>query len=193
MTRTAAVGRPRSEEARRAVLDAAKRLTIRDGYHAVTIKGIAEEAGVGRQTIYRWWTTKAAIVLEAIRGFAEHAARPPLTGDAERDLRALLDASFALAETVGPAISGMMAEAVHDPEFAAVLQGGLLAPRRAIVRDILEAGRRAGQLGDGVGLDLAVDLVWGTMWYRTLSKHAPLDTALADDLTDAVVRLMGRG
>ena len=94
---TGTLGRPRSEQARRAILDTAVRLTMRDGYQAVTIKGIAEEAGVGRQTVYRWWTTKAALVLEAVGELAERAGRPAPTGDAEHDLRALLCASFRLA------------------------------------------------------------------------------------------------
>jgi AcrR family transcriptional regulator len=188
---TGTLGRPRSQEARRAILDAAVRLTMRDGYQAVTIKGVAEEAGVGRQTIYRWWTTKAALVLEAIRDLAERAGRPAPTGDAVHDLRALLRASFRLVPTAAPAITGMMAESTHDAEFAAVLQDGLLAPRRAIVREILEAGQARGQLGRGASLDLAVDLVWGTMWYRVLSRHAPVDERLAEELADAVVALLG--
>jgi AcrR family transcriptional regulator len=188
---TGTLGRPRSEEARRAILDTAVRLTMRDGYQALTIKRVAEEAGVGRQTIYRWWTTKAALVLEAVRELAERAGRPTPTGNAEHDLRALLRASFRLSPVAGPAISGMMAESTHDPEFAEVLQQGLLAPRRAIVREILEQGQRTGQLGDGVSLDLAVDMVWGTMWYRVLSRHAPVDEALAEELAEAMIRLLG--
>jgi AcrR family transcriptional regulator len=189
---TGTLGRPRSEESRRAILDTTLRLTMRDGYQALTIKAVAQDAGVGRQTIYRWWPTKAALALEAIRELAERVARPEPTGDAERDLRALLRASFRLAPSVGSAISGMMAEAQHDPEFAEVLQRGLLAPRREIVREILAAGQRDGQLGREASLDLAVDLVWGTMWYRTLSGHAPVDESLAEELSEAVVRLLGR-
>lgn len=189
---TGALGRPRSEEARRAILDATVRMTMRDGYQALTIKGVAEEAGVGRQTIYRWWTAKAALVLEAIRELAERAGRPELTGDSEHDLRAFLRASFRLAPLAGPAISGMMADAQRDPEFAEVLQQGLLAPRRAIVREILAGGQRDGQLGAGASLDLVADLVFGTMWYRILSGHAPVDERLADELSDAIIRLLGR-
>ncbi|HEY3867319.1 MAG TPA: TetR/AcrR family transcriptional regulator [Actinocrinis sp.] len=191
---TPALGRPRSEEAHRAILDAALRLTADEGYQAVTIKGIAEAAGVGRQTIYRWWPTKGAIVLEAVRSIARQAAEPEPTGDAVADLRALLRATFALNSSVaGPAISGLMAESTGDPRFAALLQEQLLAPRRAVVRGILERGQEAGQLGRATGLDLVVDTVWGTMWYRTLSKHRPVDAALADDVTEAVVRMLGPG
>lgn len=188
----AAPGRPRSETARRAILDAGLRLAVRDGYQAVTIKGIAQEAGVGRQTIYRWWTTKAAVLLEAVCELAATAGRPPLTGDAEEDLRALLRATYVLAGMVGPTIAGLMAESTHDPGFAAELQRELLAPRRELVRRILEAGKRDRQLGDGAGLDLVVDMVWGTMWYRILSGHNPVEPALADEITDAVVRFLGR-
>lgn len=59
-------GRPRSEEARRAVLEAAAQLLRAEGYEGLTIGGIAELAGVGRQTVYRWWPSKAAIVSEAV-------------------------------------------------------------------------------------------------------------------------------
>ena len=187
-----APGRPRSETARRAILDAGLRLAVRDGYQAVTIKAVAQEAGVGRQTIYRWWTTKAAVLLEAVRELASTAGRPPLTGDAETDLRALLRATYVLAGTVGPTIAGLMAESTHDHEFAAELQRELLAPRRELVRRILEAGQRDGRLGQGAGLDLVVDMVWGTMWYRILSGHNPVEPALADEITGAVVRLLGR-
>lgn len=190
-TTTPPPGRPRSEQARRAVLDAAMRLARRDGYSAVTIKGVAEEAGVGRQTVYRWWTSKAAILLEAVSELARDAARPEPTGDSERDLRRLLRATFELTTIAGPVVASLMADATHDPEFLDVLQQGLLAPRRKVVRDILEQGQQAGQFGAGLDLGLVTDMVWGTMWYRIQSKHAPVDARLADDLTDAVVRLLG--
>jgi AcrR family transcriptional regulator len=162
MEQTSSPGRPRSEQARRAVLDAAMRLVRRDGYPAVTIKGIAEEAGVGRQTVYRWWTSKAAILLEAVVELARAFAQPAPTGDAEDDLRRLLHSTFALSDEAGPVISGLLAEAT-------------------------------GQLGDEFDIALVTDMIWGTMWYRILAKHAPVDTRLADELTGAAVRLLGRG
>ena len=190
MEQTTALGRPRSEPARRAVLDAALRLVARDGYQAVTIKGIAEEAGVGRQTLYRWWTGKGAILLEAIVDFGWRIAQPEPTADPVHDLREVLRGSFGLSPIAGPIISGLMADATHDPEFLEVLQQGLLAPRRKVVRDILEHGQQSGQLGEGFDLALVTDMIWGTMWYRIQSKHAPVDARLADDLTDAVLHLL---
>ena len=60
------------------------------------------------------------------------------------------------------------------------------------MREILAAGQQAGTFGHGASLELVVDLVWGTMWYRILSGHAPVDERLAEELADAVVRLLGR-
>lgn len=186
-----APGRPRSEPARRAVLDAALRLVRRDGYPAVTIKGIAEEAGVGRQTVYRWWASKAAILLEAIIDLAAPIAEPEQTADPVHDLRETLRGSFGLSPVAGPIISGLMADATHDAAVMDQLQTELLARRRATVHELLERAQREGLAGKGADLDLVTDMVWGTMWYRILSRHAPVDEALADEVTEAVLRLLG--
>ncbi|HTJ67092.1 MAG TPA: TetR/AcrR family transcriptional regulator [Actinospica sp.] len=188
---TSILGRPRSEPARRAVLDAALRLVRRDGYQAVTIKGIAEEAGVGRQTIYRWWTSKAEVLLEAVIELARPIAQPEPTGDPLHDLRQILRGSFRLSPVAGPIISGLMADATNDPEFLAKLQSELLARRRALIRETLERAQRDGLVGAGTALDLVTDMVWGTMWYRVLSRHAPVDETLADQVTEAVLTLLG--
>ena len=173
------------------MLDAALRLARRDGYAAVTVKGIAQEAGVGRQTVYRWWASRAAVLLEAVGELARGTVAPEPSRDAAADLRALLRSTFALAEDVGRVVVGLMADASGDPEFLAALQEGLLGPRRAVVDEILERGRRAGQFGDAFDTALVTDMIWGTMWYRLLSRHAPVDARLADELTGAAARLLG--
>jgi AcrR family transcriptional regulator len=188
---TAPPGRPRSEPARRAVLDAALRLARRDGYAAVTIKGIAEEAHVGRQTVYRWWTSRAAILLEAVGELAQRTVAPEPGSDPAEDLRRLLRSTFLLAQEVGSVVVGLMADAAGDAEFLAALQEQLLVPRRAVVNEILERAQRSGRFADGFDTALVTDMIWGTMWYRLLSRHAPVDERLADELTDAAVRLLG--
>src|SRR4029453_6092859 len=98
-------GRPRDEDARRAVLDAALRLCGRDGYDALTVKGIAGAAGVGRQTVYRWWPAKSAVLMEALRDLTARVAdRVAVSGDALDDVRLVLRLTFrALREVSGPA------------------------------------------------------------------------------------------
>lgn len=194
MTETAARGRPRSETARRAVLDAALELCQRDGYQALTIKGIAETAGVGRQTVYRWWPTKEAVLLDALRDLALRGSEQldPDSGDTLRDVETLLDATFALTQRLtGKALVGLMAEAQHDPALSARLQGTVIGPRREALRTVLARGVARGELSDGaLSLDLAVDFAFGTMWYRLLSHHAPVDTQLARELAGTLGRML---
>jgi hypothetical protein len=84
-----------------------------------------------------------------------------------------------------------MADATHDSQVMDKLQTELLARRRATVRELLSRAQRDGLAGYGADLNLVTDMVWGTMWYRVLSRHAVVDEALADELTEAVLRLLG--
>ena len=188
------LGRPRSEQARQAVLDAGLRLCARDGYAAVTMKGIADAAGVGRQTVYRWWPSKADVLLEALRELAHTTvSRMALSGDALDDVRTILDTTFRmLRDVTGNAISGLMADAQHDPDLSERLQATVIGPRRDALRDVIEGGIASGQLARNLEPALVVDLVFGPMWYRLLSHHAPVDDALAADLVDVVARLLRR-
>ncbi len=75
--------------------------------------------------------------------------------------------------------------------LSARLQATVIGPRRAALRDILARGVARGELSeDAVSLDLAVDFAFGTMWYRLLSHHAPVDQALATEITTALRRLL---
>ncbi|MER0444796.1 TetR/AcrR family transcriptional regulator [Streptomyces sp. Edi4] len=191
-------GRPRSEAARRSVLDAALELCRRDGYQELTMKGLADEAHVGRQTIYRWWPTKQDVLLEVLTELP-HRSRAELfpdTGDVYRDVEELLGHTFRLTRgPTGRAVVGLMADAQADASLARRLQDEVITPRRSALREILQRGVARGQLrGDGaVSLDLAVDIAFGVMWYRLLSGHAPVDGALASEIADALAPLLGSG
>ncbi|WUH90523.1 TetR/AcrR family transcriptional regulator [Streptomyces sp. NBC_00433] len=194
MDETPARGRPRSETARRAVLDAALELCQSGGYQGLTMKGIAETAGVGRQTVYRWWPAKQDVLIDALRDLglrkAEHL--DPETGDTLRDVRTLLDATFTLTTSLtGEALVGLMAEAQHDPALSHRLQATVIGPRRQALRALLARGVADGALSDeAASLDLAVDFAFGTMWYRLISQHAPVDTGLAEQITAALATLL---
>ncbi|NJP47561.1 TetR/AcrR family transcriptional regulator [Actinacidiphila epipremni] len=194
MDETPVRGRPRSETARRAVLDAALELCRSSGYQALTMKGIAEKAGVGRQTVYRWWPAKQDVLIDALRDLALLRAEQlnPETGDTLSDVRMLLDATFSLTTALtGNALVGLMAEAQHDPELSRRLQGTVIGPRRQALRDLLARGVAGGELSDAaMSLDLAVDFAFGTMWYRLISHHAPVDSELAGQITAALAELL---
>lgn len=175
---------------RRAILGAAVRLLAVDGYGHLTTEAIAREAGVSKQTIYRWWPTKAAVVLEALNEAAATIAPEEDSGSLETDLRVLL------RRTVGGAtdanarmLTGLMAAAQLDHEFAQSFSDGFLARRREVLRAALERGRARGEVGEAVDSDFLVDLAFGTLWYRLLGGHAPLDRRFADQLADTLLAL----
>jgi AcrR family transcriptional regulator len=180
------LGRPRSDAARRAILDAALALAARDGYTAVTIKGIAETAGVGRQTVYRWWPTRGAVLLEAVAEIGRAHGLPEPSGDPRADLRAFLDDTFDLATTVPVAgvLLGLTADALADPELSTAVRG-YIAGRRALLRTLLE---RFGPEWR-VPVETLVDMAFGAMWYRLMNEHAPVDAGLTAELLDTFDRL----
>src|SRR3954454_15996048 len=142
-------GRRRNEAARSAVLDATAKLLREHGPQGLTIDAIAREAQVGRQTIYRWWPSRAAIVFEA----ATQSARVSVPAEAETgslrgDLRAFLRASYETAAQpdIAPLLRAMASEALRDESFAEALRE-FTAGRRAVLRALLARhgakGRRA--------------------------------------------------
>ena len=178
------IGRPRSDAARRAVLDAALALVARDGYTAVTIKGIAQTAGVGRQTVYRWWPTRGAVLMEVLAEGGAVLGPPTPTADPWADVRTFLDRTFGLAGThpeVGVVLLGLTADAVGDPALSAELRR-FIAGRRALLRGLLE---RCGQDWH-LPVDSIVDMVYGAMWYRLMNEHAQVGTELTEEMLTAI-------
>src|ERR1700731_3822364 len=162
-------GRPRSEDSRRAILHAALELCERDGYQDLTIKAIADVAGVGRQTVYRWWPDKASVLLEALVELAQEYEAlqvPRASLHVLTDVERLLATIYELAKDVtGQALVGLMADAQRDPALSNRLQETVIGPRRAALRALLQRGVDSGELVATVPLDLVVDFAFGAMWY----------------------------
>jgi AcrR family transcriptional regulator len=184
-------GRPRSEVSHEAILDAVLSLLEAEGYGALTIEGVARHAGVGKQTIYRWWKCKAELVLEA---YANHAASKipvPDRGSLRADLEAFLGAGFKrLTDISGPVMRGLMADAVHDEEFRTVLLSAFIAKRADALKQIFERAMARGEVAAATDLDFACELIFGPMWYRLLLQHGKLDARFARQLTASVMAAM---
>lgn len=118
-------GRPRSAEARAAILHAVDDLVAEVGYGAVSMKSIAERAGVSRQTVYRWWSTKAEVLLEASASDAREELAVITHDDPIDDLAAYLDAliAFLSASAAGSAYRALVGEAQHDQAVEELLRG----------------------------------------------------------------------
>jgi AcrR family transcriptional regulator len=183
-------GRKRSEESRQAILTAALELTAELGYAGLTIDGIAARSGTGKQTIYRWWPSKADVLLEGLAVKADLFVPIPDEGTYAADLRQFLVASFALGSkpAVADALRALMAQAQVDPEFRPRLQP-FLQSRRDALGLLVDRANARGDLPATPSPDTVADLVFGVIWYRLLATERPLDEHLADEL---VAVLTGR-
>lgn len=184
-------GRPRSEHSHEAILDAVLRLLEAEGYGALTIEGVARQAGVGKQTIYRWWKCKAELVLEAYANHAASKAPVPDKGNLRADLEAFLSVGFKrLTDISGPIMRGLMADAVHDEEFREVLVSAFVAKRNEALKQIFQRGQGRGEVDPAADIDLACELILGPMWYRLLLQQGKLDARFARQLTGAVLNVV---
>lgn len=187
----------RSERSRRAIYEAALALVGEIGYPKTTIEGIAARAGVGKQTIYRWWPSKAAVLLEAFLDMADRAvqeAEPggyelPDTGDLEADLRTVLRATVDEMNTPvydAPA-RALAAEGVVNAEVGAQFVERLLEPQLQLYVTRLRAAQEAGQVRGGIDLRVALELFTGPLAHRWLLRTLPLTHEYADLIADFAV------
>jgi AcrR family transcriptional regulator len=186
-------GRRRNDAAQEAILDAAFKLLSDPGTEALTIDAIAAAAGVGRQTIYRWWPSKGAVIADALARHARVVVPERDTGSFTGDLTAFLIDSFAGLEyeSYADRLRQIVTEAQHDEHVAGVL-ADFTAVRRAALRALLERGRNAGDLAADADLDMLVDMAYGVLYYRLLIRHAPLDEKAARTLAAQLARPPGQ-
>ncbi|AXG81240.1 TetR/AcrR family transcriptional regulator [Streptomyces paludis] len=188
-------GRPRSAHAHQAVLAAAVELLTSGGYQRLTMEAIAAKAGVGKQTVYRWWPSKAAIVAEAVLSGHLAAAASPLaeTGDVVTDLRDWL--SGQLARLTDPSstalLRGLTAAAAESDDDAAKLYERFTGPFRQYVVRRLAIGVQQGQLRPDARLDAAADFVIGALIYRTLTHGNLSGQGGVDDLIEVLLAGLG--
>lgn len=182
-------GRPRSEASRSTIIAATSRLLRTIGLKRMTIEAIAEASGVGKTTIYRWWTSKGTLALDAYLEEMRAKVVIPDTGDGAEDLRRHAQAVVGFyGGAEGRIFAQFVAEAQSDQQLAEALRERFLAHRRAAVKAIWRRGVTRGQFRDDVDADVAMDMIFAPIVYRLLAGHAPLSNALAHDLVDAALR-----
>lgn len=183
-------GRRRSQQSYAAIMKATVELLEECGYGGINIEALARRAGVGKQTIYRWWTCKAAIVMEAYSAQAAKTVPVPDTGSVCGDLLQVLQhLCEVLNTTAGLAMTSLIAEAQIDPKVGVAFREQFIKSRRETVRIILQRGIERGEIRENVNMELAIDTFYAPVWYRLLLKHAPLD----EEFTEEVVNLLMQG
>ncbi|REK87049.1 TetR/AcrR family transcriptional regulator [Streptomyces inhibens] len=181
----------RSERSRRAIFDAALALVGEVGYDKLTIEGIASRAGVGKQTIYRWWPSKAAVLLDAFTVDVEDYEQGlPDTGDLAADLKFVLRATA--DEFNDPAFQApyraLAVAGANDEELSRTFVGRLLEPGIRVYVERLRAAQEAGEVDAGIDVRVAAEMVLSPFSQRWLMRTGELTYDFVDTLVDQVLR-----
>jgi len=181
--------RRRSEQSRRAVLDASSRLLTERGYADITIDAISLASGVSKTTIYRWWPTKASIFMELYAELAQRGTPPPDTGNVQTDLTQLLKGTFKLyRETAaGVALAGIVAEGQTNPSVSLLLRNDFAPSRRHIVSTLLRRAVERGELSGQTDVELVAEIVLAITWHTVLSGSGQLSDPYAERLVTSIL------
>ncbi|MFF4114660.1 TetR/AcrR family transcriptional regulator [Streptomyces sp. NPDC001714] len=145
------------------------------GYARMSIEGIARRAGVGKTAVYRRWRSKLHLVLDVVSALAVMGLPVPDTGSLEGDLRLLYEVtSRALRHPVASQIiPDLQAEAARNPDIAEAMQKTLREGQEGVASKIIEAAQRRGELAEGLDDDLAMDLISGPLYWRSVVIRTP--------------------
>ncbi len=176
-------GRPRSEEAHKAILDATLELLVEVGFSALTVEGVATRAGVGKATIYRRWPSKLPLVIEAFSQLPqlEEVDTGNLVDDLKKMLRSYLQLFYTTPlAAVLPSLAG---ERAHDPQLSERFDPVIRGRRQPLVRALERAVDR-GELSPGLDLDLAADLIVGPIAVRLFFTGGKVSPRMVGPMVD---------
>jgi AcrR family transcriptional regulator len=182
-------GRPRSQEADRAILTATAELLADRGLSAMSIEEVAARAGVGKTTIYRRWPSKGLLALDAFVTSFREAQPPNDTGTLRGDLLAALHAWVrAVTQTpMGRMLTSLIAEAQHDPELRGAWRDRVLEPLRVQHRIMLDRAIERGEIPASVDRDVVLDLFFGAAEHRLLLGHLPMTDDFIGQVVDVIL------
>ena len=182
-------GRPRSEQADRAILRAATDLLAERGLQGMSIEEVAARAGVGKATIYRRWRSRGTLALDAFVAEFQGLQPVPDTGTLRGDLLGALRAWVrAVTRTpMGRVLLGLVAEAQHDPALAEAWRQQVMEPLRAERSVIIQRAIDRGEIPASTDPDVVLDLLYGASYHRLLHGHRPLSDAFIREAVDLIV------
>ena len=190
MSETVRRGRPRSETRKLAIQHAAYELLVERGVAATSMDAVAERAGVSKATIYRWWSSKELLALDAL--YETWAASGPATrrdGTLRGELLGLVRPWLRVVAEGSSAriLIALMAAARDDPAFGEAYRARFVEPRRDQARAVFARAIARGEIEAGTDVEVAIDLLWGPFYHRLLHGHAPLDDRFARRAVDAAL------
>lgn len=155
------------------------------GLGALSMSSVAARAGVSRVTLYKWWSSPGSILLDGLLERSRASIEHDTDLSARDALAEHMTALISLFTDGGPTaavIRAVTAGAESDPQLAEDLREHWHRPRREAAADILRRGVVAGEVRDGLEVEVAIDLLFAPIYHRLLVGHAPLGPELVDHL-----------
>src|ERR1043165_5855349 len=185
-------GRPPSEMAtsHAAIMDAVYTLLQQKSVRDLTMEEVARRAKVGKPTLYKWWPTKATLVLAVLCERMAPKLEKPTVLTAEQSLRfrvrSLIDA---FNGPFGKIVAGLIAEGQSEPVVLQEFFDRWVSPRRNATIADLQRGKDAGELRSDTEPELLNDAIFGAIYYRTLLRSGPLTRRFGEELVEQVIRV----
>ena len=181
-------GRPRSEQARIAILRSTLKILAKNGFADLTIEDVADRAAVGKATVYRWWPNKGALIADAFASSTTRKLRFPDTGslynDMSRQMRQLIKV---FRSPRGRIVSAILAAGQTDKDLIAAFRDRFLWPRRREAYETLRRAIARGELHKNADLNLLLDSLYGPIYMRFLIRHDELTPDFVDRLCAMVL------
>ena len=179
--------RRRDPDTRAAILQAVRDIAVADGWSGLSVEGVARRAGAGKQTVYRWWPSLSAVVIDAVLDVTGTSATFPDTGDLAADLRTQMRA---LARQMNAPLTvlytGLIGAAQREPDLAAEVHRRVIGPRFDECRDRIAKAQADGEIRADVDPADVVEQVYAPLYYRLLLQHRKVTLAQVDRILDLV-------
>jgi AcrR family transcriptional regulator len=178
-------GRPRSAEAREAILRSTRELLDERGLAAVTIEAIASRSGISRPTIYRYWKNSYAVAMEAFLETTGLPGPPRPSNSPVLDLAAhLRKVASVFATRAGRGVAAMIAASVSETELSKAFRNHFIAKSREEGRKLLQAAIAQKELRPDLDIEVTLDLLYAPLFFRLLIGHAELTPKFTNALIE---------
>ncbi|MDB4987647.1 MAG: TetR/AcrR family transcriptional regulator [Myxococcaceae bacterium] len=186
-------GRPRSELRKQAILSAARALLEEAGPFAVTMEAIAARAGVGKPTVYRWFSNREAVLMSALmvpEEARETAQEQTSALTALRDKLRQIAARF--GNNTGRHVASLIAASDAQSELSKAFRNHFVLARRAEGRALLTQAIESGEVRADMNVEVMLELLYGPLFFRLLLGHGALNEAFVDEVLAHALRGMAR-
>ncbi|MBW4507581.1 MAG: TetR/AcrR family transcriptional regulator [Scytonematopsis contorta HA4267-MV1] len=183
-----APGRPRCPEAHEKILKSAYEMLLEVGFNDLTIEGIAARAGVGKPTIYRRWSNKARLVIDAFLAETSPELSFPDTGKVKEDIRLQMYRLVNLMNSPrGQVIATIIGGGQADSEVIDAFLSNWLFPRREDCSKVIKKGMEREEIRTDVDIESVIDALYSPLFYRLLLKHGLLTEEFVDEIISIVM------